>query len=525
MSKKSHTSVATTKNQSTPSFNTGNPISVFNNNIQQYPTERSSLLPKSATSSYGTTDQDDDHYEDYPEKPSNTSLQEFWLLLRMSIPVILAYTLQNSLQTASVLIVGRLSPQDLAAAAFSYMFAMCTAWLLALGGTTALDTLCSTSFTSSRDPHELGILLQRAFLVLGGMYAPVCMLWWFSEPLFLWLGQEPQIARDSSLFLKCLIPGGLGYIYFEATKKFLQAQGIVGGGTTVLLVTSPLSALLNWVAVYKLNLGLIGAPLATGVAYWLSFIGLVVYGYFAGGLASWGGFDKRALSGLSTFARLAGLGVVMVGTEWWAFEIVALAAGRLGTVSLAAQSVIMTTDQVLNTIPFGIGIAASTRVGNLLGARDPKGAQRAANAAAYLSIVTGTVVLIGMMVVRDTFALIFNKDPEVVRLTAQVIPYVALFQIADGLNGSCGGSLRGMGRQHTGAIVNIVSYYFGALPLGIHLAFNGWGLQGLWVGQCIALYVVGSMEWALVIFSDWKLQVKKAFERLDDGDQMESGGF
>lgn len=39
----------------------------------------------------------------------------------------------------------------------------------------------------------------------------------------------------------------------------------------------------------------------------------------------------------------------------------ALAAGRLGTVPLAAQSVIMTTDQVLNTIPFGIGVAASTR--------------------------------------------------------------------------------------------------------------------------------------------------------------------
>jgi MATE family multidrug resistance protein len=39
----------------------------------------------------------------------------------------------------------------------------------------------------------------------------------------------------------------------------------------------------------------------------------------------------------------------------WAFEIVAIAAGRLGSLPLAAQSVIMTTDQILNTIPFGIG--------------------------------------------------------------------------------------------------------------------------------------------------------------------------
>ncbi|KAF8534957.1 mate-domain-containing protein [Trichophaea hybrida] len=457
------------------------------------------------------------------ESQAKIVLREFVLLFKMSVPIILAYMLQNSLQTVSVLVVGRLSPEHLAAAAFSYMFAMCTAWLLALGGTTALDTLCSTSFTGSRNPHELGVLLQRAFVVLGAMYVPVCVLWWFSEGLFLKLGQEPGISHDSAVFLRCLIPGGLGYIYFEATKKYLQAQGIMKGGTYVLTLTSPLSAILNYLFVYTLDMGLIGAPLATGLAYWVSFGCLVVYSQYVGGLERWGGWDRRCFNSIGTFARLAVLGVIMVGTEWWAFEIVALAAGRLGTVSLAAQSVIMTTDQVLNTIPFGIGVAASTRVGNLLGDRDSKGAARAANTAAILSIVAGAVVLVIMMSVKDWFALIFNDNPNVISLTAKVMPFVALFQIADGLNGSCGGSLRGMGRQHTGAVVNLISYYFGALPLGIHMAFNGWGLEGLWIGQCIALYLVGAMEWALVAFSDWNQQVRKAFERLAEEDMVEAG--
>lgn len=228
---------------------------------------------------------------------------------------------------------------------------------------------------------------------------------------------------------------------------------------------------------------------------------------------------------MSTFARLAILGVVHVGTEWWAFEIVALAAGRLGTIPLAAQSVIMTTDQVMNTIPFGIGVAASARVGNLLGARNAKGAARAANVAAWLSMFMGILVLIVLMAVKDFYAKIFNDDVDVVKLTAEVMPYVALFQIADGLNGSCGGSLRGMGRQHIGAAVNIVSYYMGALPLGIWLAFHGWGLAGLWVGQCIALYLVGGIEWVIVALSDWDHQVTKAFERMDSGERMEVGGL
>lgn len=121
----------------------------------------------------------------------------------------------------------------------------------------------------------------------------------------------------------------------------------------------------------------------------------------------------------------------------------------------------MTTDQVLNTIPFGIGVAASTRVGNMLGARNARGASRSANIAAVLSIVAGAVVLVILMCFKDVYAKIFSDDEAVIDLTSKVMPYVALFQIADGLNGSCGGALRGMGRQHTGAMVNIVSYYFG----------------------------------------------------------------
>ncbi|KAI9718641.1 MAG: hypothetical protein M1828_006649 [Chrysothrix sp. TS-e1954] len=449
-----------------------------------------------------------------------TYAAELWLLFKASLPVILAYTLQNSLQTVSVIIVGRLSPESLATAAFAYMFAMATGWLIALGGTTAIDTLASASFTGSENPHDLGIILQRAFLVLTSLYVPVVILWFCSEPLFLALGQEAYIARDASKFLMVLAPGGLGYIYFECLKKYLQAQEIMRPGTYVLLITSPLNALLNWLCVYPLGMGLLGAPLATGVSYWLSFVLLVLYARFVAGSKSWGGFSRQCMHHAGSFAKLAILGVVHIGTEWWAFEIVALVAGRLGTIPLAAQSVIMTTDQVMNTIPFGVGVAASARVGNQLGARHAQGAKRAANTAAVLSMILGLVVLSVLMGVKDVYARLFNDDERVVKLTADVMPYVAFFQIADGLNGSCGGALRGMGRQHVGAAVNVLSYYAGALPLGIWLAFHGWGLAGLWVGQCCALYLVGIVEWIIVAWSNWEKQVERAFERMEAGDDV-----
>lgn len=183
------------------------------------PNETTSLLPKP----------DDEEpfegeiVEDDEQSPTQKITSEFWILFKSSIPVILAYTLQNSLQTVSVLIVGRLSPEALAVAAFSYMFAMCSAWLIGMGGTTAMDTLASASFTGSKNKHDLGIILQRAFFVLGLFYIPVVILWLCSEPVFKSLGQEDYIARDSSKFLSVLVPGGLGYIYFECMKKYLQA--------------------------------------------------------------------------------------------------------------------------------------------------------------------------------------------------------------------------------------------------------------------------------------------------------------
>ncbi len=165
-------------------------------------------------------------WEHHAKLAAKHVLREFLGLLKTSVPLFLAYALQNSLQTISVVIVGRGAPEDLATAAFSYMFAMCTGWLIALGGSTALDTLGSSTFTGSIDAHDLGVLLQRAVVVLTLFYVPVAVLWVFSEPVFLLLGQDPRLSRDSAKFLQCLIPGGIGYIYFECMKKYLQCQGI-----------------------------------------------------------------------------------------------------------------------------------------------------------------------------------------------------------------------------------------------------------------------------------------------------------
>ncbi|KAH9919007.1 mate-domain-containing protein, partial [Fomitopsis serialis] len=312
---------------------------------------------------------------------------------------------------------------------------------------------------------------------------------------------------------------------------------------------------LNVYCIHYTPLGLLGSPVAISITYWLCFSLLCLYTYLSPTHRrnqTWIGIRLATVFDIKScafFLKLAIPGIFMVGTEWqvdrciairresWAaFEIVALAAGRLSSLSLAAQSVIMTTDQILNTIPFGIGVAASARVGNLIGARDAAGAKRASHASAFLSVVVGCVVMTVMIATRNVFGFLFSDDTDVVALVSRVMPFVASFQIADGLAGSCGGVLRGQdkqsasqlisrqpnairlpGRQHLGAMFNLVAYYVLALPLGITLAFHQrthMGLQGLWLGQVVALFIVGLGEYAVVwLGTDWDKEIQYSIER------------
>ena len=120
--------------------------------------------------------------------------KETWLVLERTSVVSLAYILQNSLQTSSILVFGQLSTEALEVASFSYMFAMCTAWLIGLGGTTAMDTLASSAFTANPDPHRLGLLLLQAFIILTLYFVRIALLWLRSESLFRLLGQEEYIC-------------------------------------------------------------------------------------------------------------------------------------------------------------------------------------------------------------------------------------------------------------------------------------------------------------------------------------------
>ncbi|KAI8982017.1 mate-domain-containing protein [Mycotypha africana] len=477
-------------------------ISVGSSSLSSTPTERTPLISR---------------LPDDFEKGHASLGCEFRWLVKNALPVVFTFLLQNSLQMASIFTLGHLGPTELAAAALASMFASVSAWSIAFGTATALDTLCSQAWTGAKDKTLVGIHLQRALCILGLMFIPIAVVWWNCTALLLKLHQEPELARLAGLFLRCLMLGAPAFIAFEATKKFLQAQGIMQASTYVLMIVSPLNLILNYTFVYlpPFKLGFMGAPLATSCSYWLMLTLLICYIKFVDGKAAWGGWSRECLTGWVSFLKLSVPSLLMITAEWWAFELSSLAASYLSTNDLAAQSIVLTTASATYTIPFGISVAASNRIGNALGESNARKARLASIVAILFAVFFGTMNSTFFMATRAKFGFLFTSDTDVVRIVSRIMPLCALFQVADGLAGVCGGIIRGLGRQEFAAYLNILAYYIVALPLGYYLTFvRDWDLNGLWIGLTLALFLVASGSLAFLGFINWDNEVKKALNRI-----------
>ncbi len=157
----------------------------------------------------------------------------------------------------------------------------------------------------------------------------------------------------------------------------------------------------------------------------------------------------------------------------------------------------MALDLIFTTVSLGLGVAASHRIGNLLGSNNPAGAKYAARAPYLLSILVGATEFFGIVAIRHKLGYLFTNDPEVVEVTARVLPLMAGFQILDLANGGAGGILRGAGKNHLSGMCNFVAYYGVGLTTAWFLCFQqGLGLFGLWLG-----IITGSG--ALLVFQTW----------------------
>lgn len=129
-------------------------------------------------------------------------------------------------------------------------------------------------------------------------------------------------------------------------------------------MVAPVNAFLGWLLVWgpePFCLGFRGAPLASAISFNLIALMSLLYGIFFVDRRAWHPLSRRMFTNLGLLVHLGLSGVGQTASEWWAWELVSLAASLLGPTVLATQSVLLVSASTTFQAPFALSVATSVR--------------------------------------------------------------------------------------------------------------------------------------------------------------------
>ncbi|KAH6900841.1 mate-domain-containing protein [Coprinopsis sp. MPI-PUGE-AT-0042] len=453
------------------------------------------------------------------EHKRHVYLEEFWILCRYAWPVFGTHLLEYTLIIAPVISVGHISTVALASISLGSMTASVTGYSIIQGFCSALDTMLPSAWTSPH-PQFVGLWAQRMTVVMAVLLVPVLLTWLNAENILLFLKQDPEVAHFAAIYLRWATLGLPAYTFNCISRRYFQSQGLFAIPTKIIMAVAPVNALLNYLLVWgpaPIRLGFIGAPIASAISFNLISLMSLIYGIYFVPKTAWHPLSSRMFTSLGVLVHLGLSGVGQTASEWWAWELVALAASLLGPVVLATQSVLLVSASMTFQAPFALGVATSVRIGNLLGEQKGTRAGVAARTSIFIALIISLFTSSLFLVCRNFWGRLFNDDEEVVQLVATILPLVALFQVMDGIGAVTAGILRAVGKQFLGALLNLSSYYIIGIPFGIWLAFRrDMGLHGLWIGLSISLLYSSVFGTIVCLRTDWDRQVEKVVKRMRD---------
>ncbi|WZY84201.1 hypothetical protein YC2023_030585 [Brassica napus] len=446
------------------------------------------------------------------------------LLFKLAAPAVIVYMINYLMSMSTQIFSGHLGNLELAAASLGNTGIQVFAYGLMLGMGSAVETLCGQAF-GGRKYDMLGVYLQRSAVLLTLTGVLLTIIYVFSKPILLFLGESPEIASAASLFVYGLIPQIFAYAMNFPIQKFLQAQSIVAPSAYIATGTLFVHLLLSWLAVYKLGWGLLGASLVLSLSWWIIVVAQFVYIVTSERCReTWRGFSVQAFSGLPSFFKLSAASAVMLCLETWYFQILVLLAGLLEDPELALDSlsicyllgleqsffvrsnnrlknvhnllcllkilykivergarimptyvIHIDTDMTISgwvfMISVGFNAAISVRVSNELGAGNPKSAAFSVIIVNIYSFITCVILAIVILACRDVLSYAFTEGEKVSAAVSELCPLLALTLILNGIQPVLSGVAVGCGWQTFVAKVNVGCYYIVGIPLGALFGF------------------------------------------------------
>ncbi|CAN1160681.1 Protein DETOXIFICATION 54 [Linum perenne] len=442
-------------------------------------------------------------------------LKELWT---MALPVTASHLMAFLRAAISVIFLGRLGSLELAGGALSIGFTNITGYSVMVGLASGLEPVCSQAY-GSKNWDLLNMSLQRMVLILCAAAAPISMLWLNLRPIMVFLGQDPLIASTAATYCLYSLPDLLTNALLQPLRVFLRSQNVTKPVMYCSLAAVALHAPLNYATVNVFGLGVRGVAMASVVTN-VNTVGLMIgYVWWARGT----GHEWRVIGwseggggggGVGPLLRLAVPSCIGICLEWWWYEVVTVMAGYLPnpTLAVAATGILIQTTSMMYTVPMALAGCVSARVGNELGAGNPRKAKLAAMVALGCAFVIGIINVLWTIFLRERWAGLFTKDDLVNSFVASVLPIIGLCELGNCPQTTGCGVLRGTARPVIAARINLASFYCIGTPVAVGLAFGlKLGFPGLWFGLLSAqVACAASILYVIWVCTDWEHEALKA---------------
>ena len=422
-----------------------------------------------------------------------TQGEKLRLIVSLSIPSILAQISATVMFFIDYAMIGHLGTRQTAAIGLVET----TTWLL--GG---LASAANMGF-SVQVAHFIGANdFEGARRVLRQSLV-CCFLWSFMlslvsvlvhQQLPFWLGGTQEIAHDASLYF--LIIGICG-IFFQMeglAGSMLKCSGNMKIPSMLNILMCLMDVVFNYLFIYKLDMGVKGAALGTGTAEFVTMVLMLYFLLMRSPMLRL--FAKEHRPSLRAFRPTGdivstafkigapmGLQHLLMGSAQVVSTII---VAPLGAIAIAANSLAITVESLCYMPGYGIAEAATTLVGQAIGA----GQRLLTRSFAYMSVGLGMAVMTVMGVLMFVFAPelmgimtpvdeIISQGAAVLRIEAFAEPMFAATIVANGV-------FIGAADTLIPAIMSLCSMW------GVRLTLAAWlapiyGLRGVWTAMAIDL--------------------------------------
>jgi len=403
----------------------------------------------------------------------------------LAVPVVAGMFMEFALQVTDYFWVGKLgaAPQDAVTTSMVVIWSMWSLMSLITVGIAAIvaryigakDTKTAAHY--SRQGFLMSLIIGLSLAGAGYLYTPMALR--FME------ASEATYSHALPYLRISLLAAPLFFV-IETVFSVFRASGDTRTPLKIGVLFVCLNMILDPLLMFGLGpfpeMGVAGAATATALSVAVAMV-VVLFKVARGGLGYEVGFSLRVPPKLKDMLKIGRIGLpmslqqlVFVVVYWFLIKIV----HQFGEIAGAAMGIGNRMESLSYLTCFGFSIAASTMVGQNLGADRPDRAARCAWGAAGLGIGFTFVISLMFLIFPKLISSLFTSDPGVLAIATDYLIILGLSQVTMATEIVLEGAFSGAGDTVPPMLV-MVPGAVARIPLAYFLCFTlDWGINGVW---------------------------------------------